>query len=189
MFQPGDSHGHLPFHSQNRPDSWVDYPLGIRRADFIKQLEQRSTELVNHVQALPEAAGRPYQSVAGRFRKDLSIPNVIHRDRVKEGLVAVLCVKETRRTIKQAYAVKRPRLVFTKRPQRALYHDPMDPESGLMSVRLETGFPCMIQVDVNGPRWPDKCGNGDWVLCSRTTPLSGSPIPRPPSDWRTGLPS
>lgn len=145
--------GYLPFHSENRLNSWVDYTLGIRRADFIKQLEQRSTELVNHAKALAEAAGRPYQYVAGRIRKELYIQNVIHRDRVKEGLVAVLCVQETCRTVKLAYADKRPRLVFTKRPQRVLYHYHMDPEFGLMYVRLETWFPYTIQVYVNGHDW------------------------------------
>ena len=53
--------GHLPFHREKRLVSWVDSILGIRRADFVKQLEQRSTELVNLAKVLAEAAGRPYQ--------------------------------------------------------------------------------------------------------------------------------
>lgn len=145
--------GYLPFHSEDRLNSWVDYTLRIRRADFLKHLERKSEELVTHAKALAEAAGRPYEYVSGRIRKELYIQNLIRRDRVQEGLVAVLCVQETCRTVKLAYADKRPRLIFSRRPQRVLYYYQVDPEFGLMHVRLETWFPYTIQVYVNGHDW------------------------------------
>ncbi len=114
--------GYLPFHSEDRLNSWVDYTLRIRRADFLKHLERKSEELVTHAKAFAEAAGRPYEYVAGRIRKELYIQNLIRRDRVQDGLVAVLCVQETCRTVKLAYADKRPRLIFSRRPQRVLYY-------------------------------------------------------------------
>ncbi|MGE3809284.1 MAG: hypothetical protein AB7K24_31860 [Gemmataceae bacterium] len=44
----------------------------------------------------------------------------------------------------------RPRLVFARRPQRVLYFYFLDPQFGLVHVRLQTWFPFTIQVYVNG---------------------------------------
>lgn len=145
--------GYLPLRNENQLNSWVDYTLRIRRADFLKLLERKSTELVTHAKAFAAAAGRPYEYLAGRIRKELYIQDLIRRDRVREGLVAVLCVQETCRTVKLAYADKRPRLVFSRRPQRVLYYYHVDPQFGLMYVRVETWFPYTIQVYVNGHDW------------------------------------
>jgi len=145
--------GYLPFHSEGELNSWVDYTLRIRRTEFIKQLDQRSEQLVDHARAMARNAGRPYEYRPGRFRKEQFIQEIIRRDHVTEGLVAVLCTQETCRSIKLAYADKRPRLIFAKRPQRVLYYYFLDRDFGLMSIRLETWFPYTIQVYVNGHDW------------------------------------
>jgi len=145
--------GYLPFHSEGELNSWVDYTLRIRRTDFVTQLEQRSEELVNHAKAFAAKASRPYEYRQGRFRKEQFIQDIIRRDNVTEGLVAVLCTQETCRSIKLAYADKRPRLIFAKRPQRVLYYYFLDRDFGLMYIRLETWFPYTIQVYVNGHDW------------------------------------
>jgi hypothetical protein len=145
--------GYLPFHSEGELNSWVDYTLRIRRVDFVTQLEQRSEELVDHAKAFAAKAGRLYEYRQGKFRKEQFIQDIIHRDNVTEGLVAVLCTQETCRSIKLAYADKRPRLIFAKRPQRVLYYYFLDRDFGLMYIRLETWFPYTIQVYVNGHDW------------------------------------
>jgi hypothetical protein len=145
--------GYLPFHSESELNSWVDYGLKIRRSDFIQQLDQRSGELVDHAKHFAEQAGRPYEYRQGWFRKEQFIQDIIRRDGVTEGLVAVLCVQETCRTVKLAQGKDRPRLVFTKRPQRVLYYYFIDRVFGLMYVRLETWFPYTIQVYCNGHDW------------------------------------
>lgn len=133
--------GYLPFHSESYLNSWVDYELGIRRTEFIKQLDQKSQELVEHAKTLAETSGRPYDYRQGWFRKEQFIQEIVQRDQVAEGLVAVLCVQETCRTVKLAYGEKRPWLKFAKRPQRVLYYDFVDRNFGLMHVRLQTWFP------------------------------------------------
>jgi len=145
--------GYLPFHSEGELNSWVDYTLRIRRVDFVTQLEQRSEELVVQAKAFAAKANRLYEYREGKFRKEQFIQNIIRRDNVTEGLVAVLCTKETCRSIKLAYADKRPRLIFAKRPQRVLYYYFIDRDFGLMYIRLETWFPYTIQVYVNGHDW------------------------------------
>jgi hypothetical protein len=145
--------GYLPFHSEANLNSWVDFILNIRRVDFVKQLEERSDELVEHARQRTAKSGRPYEYRQGWFRKDEVIQDIIRRDGVTEGLVAVLCVQETCRTVKLASGKRRPHLVFANRPQRVLYHYFLDPEFGLMYVRLETWFPYTVQVYVNGHDW------------------------------------
>lgn len=145
--------GYLPFHNEAALNSWVDSGLHMRRTEFVKQLEQRSEELVVHAKACAQAAGRPYEYRQGQFDKAEFIQQIVQRDKVTSGLVAVLCVQEVCRTVKLAFGEQRPRLVFAKRPQRVLYYYCLDPDFGLIYIRLETWFPYTIQVYVNGHDW------------------------------------
>lgn len=145
--------GHLPFGGDDHLNAFVDNVLKIRRKDFLPMLEKLSAKLVEHAQALAEAAGRPYEYHQGKFRKESYIQNLIRRDAISEGLVAVLCCQETCRTVKLRYGQGRPCLQFAYRPQRVLYYYRLDREFGLMYVRIQTWFPYTIQVYVNGHDW------------------------------------
>src|SRR5208282_813880 len=48
---------------------------------------------------------------------------------------------------------ERPRLVNARRQQRVLYFYFLDPELGLIHIRLATWFPFTVQVYVNGHSW------------------------------------
>lgn len=145
--------GHLPFGGDAHLNAFVDNVLRMRRKDFIPLLEKHSQRLVEHAQALAKAAGRPYEYRQGKFRKENFIQNIIRHERVHDGLVAVLCCQETCRTVKLRHGRLRPELVFAYRPQRVLYYYSIDPEFGLMYVRVQTWFPYTIQVYVNGHDW------------------------------------
>jgi hypothetical protein len=145
--------GHLPFGGDDHLNAFVDQVLKIRRKDFIPMLEKLSAKLVDHAKALAEAAGRPYEYHQGKFRKEAYIQNLLRENRVTEGLVAVLCCQETCRTVRLRYGDKRPSLHFAYRPQRVLYYYRIDPEFGLMYVRIQTWFPYTMQVYVNGHDW------------------------------------
>jgi hypothetical protein len=145
--------GHLPFGGDAHLNSFVDNVLGIRRKDFIPMLEQFSHRLVEHGKTLAQQAGRPYEYRQGKFRKENFIQNIIRRDGVGAGLVAVLCCQETCRTVKLRHAAGRPELIFAYRPQRVLYYYRIDPDFGLIYVRIQTWFPYTIQVYVNGHDW------------------------------------
>jgi hypothetical protein len=108
---------------------------------------------VDHAKAMAARAGRPHEYRQGKFRKDTFIQKLLHQDGIHEGLVAVLCVQETCRTVKLRHARRRPRLVFARRPQRVLYYYRVDRDFGLMYLRLETWFPYTFQVYVNGHEW------------------------------------
>lgn len=145
--------GHLSFGGDDYLNSFVDYGLQIRRKDFIPMLVKHSDTLVKHAKAIAEREGRPYEYRQGKFRKERFIQEIIRRDAITEGLVAVLCCQETCRTVKLRHGRKRPELVFAYRPQRVLYYYTIDPDFGLMYVRLQTWFPYTVQVYVNGHDW------------------------------------
>lgn len=145
--------GYLPFGDEEHLNSYVDYLLKMRRMDFLPWLEKQSEKLVEHAKQVARKRGRPYEYRQGRFSKEHFIQKIIRDERLSEGLVAVLCVQETCRTVKLKYAKKRPRLVFARRPQRVVYFYWLDAEFGLMYVRMQTWFPYTIQVYTNGHDW------------------------------------
>ena len=145
--------GYLPFRGERNLNSLVDCRLRIKRKDFILQLEKYSQQLVDHAQQMARQYQRPYQYIQGKFRKETYIQELIKKHRIQSGLVAVLCVQEHCKTIKLQYQEKRPRLIYTRRPQRVLYYYWLDDDFGLMYVRLQTWFPYDIQIYVNGHHW------------------------------------
>ncbi|MGD9857293.1 MAG: hypothetical protein AB7U20_20315 [Planctomycetaceae bacterium] len=125
----------------------------MRRKDVLPWLARQSQSLVEHAQRIAEQAGRPDDYRQGKFSTEVFIQQLISRDRLSEGLAAVLCVPETCRSIKLTYGKRRPWLRFAPRPQRVLYYYQLDRHFGLMHIRLETWFPFTIQVSVNGHDW------------------------------------
>jgi hypothetical protein len=142
--------GYLPFFKDAYLNGFVDSVLRMRRKDFVPFLENCSEELVEHAKRL---AGDHYRFVQGDHDKERIIRGQIHERKLTEGLVAVLCCMETCRGVRLRYAEKRPQLQFSKRPQRVLYYYFLDPEFGLIYVRMQTFFPFTIQVYVNGHDW------------------------------------
>ena len=133
--------------------SYVDHVLKMKRKDFLPWLQQHSQTLVEHAQQLAQQYGRPYEYRQGRFKKEAFIHELIRRDKLDVGLVAVLCVQETCRSVALRYGTGKPRLVFAKRPQRVLYYYWLDANFGLMYLRLQSWFPYTMQVYVNGHDW------------------------------------
>jgi hypothetical protein len=125
----------------------------MRRKDFLPLLQSQSERLVTHAKQLAESAGRPYLYLQGKHRKETLVKELIHKDKLSEGLIAVLCCMETCRTVKLKYARQRPELGFAYRPQRVLYFYRLDADFGLMYIRLQTWFPYVVQVYVNGHDW------------------------------------
>jgi hypothetical protein len=145
--------GHLPFGDEHHLNSFVDAGLRMRRKDFLPWLEKHSQRLVDHGKQLAEKYNRPYQYYQGKVDKEKLIKGIMHRDALDMGLVAVLCVQETCRTVKLRYEKRKPRLMFARRPQRVLYYYWLDANFGLMYLRLQTWFPYTMQVYVNGHDW------------------------------------
>ena len=84
--------GYLPFFRDDDLHRLSDWELRMRRKDFIPFLEDRSEELVDHAKQM---AGTHYQYFEGKPDKEALIRKEIHQRGLTEGLVAVLCCKET----------------------------------------------------------------------------------------------
>jgi hypothetical protein len=145
--------GYLPFGRDHHLNGWVDHALKMRRKDFLPFVEKQSQALVDHAQAEADKAGVPFQRLTGKPKKEALVRDLLRQSPRNEGLVTVLQVMETCRTVKLLHGNNRPRLAFAPRPQRVLYYYFLDPEFGLMHVRIQTWFPFTIQVYVNGHDW------------------------------------
>jgi hypothetical protein len=145
--------GYLPFGRDEHLNGWVDHGLKMRRMDFLPFVEKQSQALVDHAKAQAEKAGVPFQRLEGQPKKEKLVQDLLRQCPRDQGLVTILQVMETCRTVKLRHGQGRPRLAFARRPQRVLYYYFLDPEFGLMYVRLQTWFPFTIQVYVNGHDW------------------------------------
>lgn len=142
--------GYLPYFRDDDLHRLSDWELRMRRKDFVPFLEDRSEELVAHAKQM---AGEHYQYFESKPDKETLIRKKIQQRGVTEGLVAVLCCKETCRGVKLRHGEGKPTLSFTQRPQRVLYYYILDPDFGLIHVRVQTFFPYTVQVYVNAHDW------------------------------------
>ena len=145
--------GYLPFGGDAHLNRFVDHALKMRRKDFLPFVEEQSDALVAHAKATAQSAGAPYQYLQGKHSKEQIVQDLIRARGLSEGLVTILCCQETCRTVKLLHGQGRPRLTFAPRPQRVLYFYFLDPDFGLLHIRLQTWFPFTLQVYVNGHDW------------------------------------
>jgi hypothetical protein len=145
--------GYLPFYTDAGLNSLSDYELRLCRKDFIPFLEERSDELVEHAKYLAKESNAPYEFLDGQRNKEEFVRQEIQKRGLSEGLVAVLCCMENCRGVKLRHGKDRPQLVFKTRPQRAVYFYFLDPDFGLIHVRIQTFFPYTIQIYLNGHDW------------------------------------
>ena len=146
--------GHLAMSSVSELERFVDYVLRVRRSHFIKVIAPEfSNTLVNYAQALAQKYGRTYLYRTGFFKKDQWAESLIHEQRIECGLVGVLCTMETCNSFDLVPSEKRPRFISRPRQQRVLYYYFLDPQLGLIHVRLQTWAPYTFQVYVNGHDW------------------------------------
>ncbi len=145
--------GHLPFSDDAHLNRFVDGTLRIKRKDFLPLMEEKSHLLVQHAKDFAARHHAPYLYLQGSHRKEDIVHQHIRDRRLSEGLVCVLCCQETCRSVKLLHGQGRPRLAFTRRPQRVLYFYFLDPTFGLRHVRIQTWFPFTAQVYLNGHDW------------------------------------
>jgi hypothetical protein len=115
-----------------------DNVLKIKRKDFMAFAEEQSEVVVDHAQRLAQEAGAEYRFLQGHHRKDKLVDEILRNRPILEGLVCVLCCMECCPSFKMVSGKDRPRLVNTRRVQRVLYFYFLDPDLGLIYIRLTT---------------------------------------------------
>ena len=126
---------------------------GVLLKDFGAYAEATSQKIRTATEALVRERGRPLQYLAkSTTSKEAVVRDLLRRDGVRDGLVAVLsCVEPC-----WSFEVRRNRntkhLDLCRAWRKCLhyYHYYLDPQWGLMHVRLQTWFPFTLHIVVNG---------------------------------------
>jgi len=141
------------------------YPGGMRR--YLSQAGVLLKEFAAHAEAVTErikAASIQKAQTLGRevrylpsaqTRKEAVAKEIAARDDITEGLVCVLTCVEPCSSFEIFRNRETKRLELRPRLRKCLhyYHYWMHPKFGLMHARLQTWFPFMIQICLNGREW------------------------------------
>jgi hypothetical protein len=144
--------GYLPFSYARGMEGFLDRQH-IRIKDFPNLAKEQSSALKENARQLALQAGRPVIPVPYKIRKEDYARQLAQKDGITQGLVCVFTTQEACPSFKIAYGVGRPRLVQSRPRCVVLYFYYLDPEFGLLHIRLPTWFPFTIQVYVNGHEW------------------------------------
>jgi hypothetical protein len=130
---------------------------GILMKDFRSFAITLSERITDHAKAFAQSQDRPYQHVfSPKASKEEIARAIIERDKVKRGLVCVLSCVEPCKTFRFARLSRKNKhfgLKYIDGQCLHLYFYFLDPEFGLMHVRLQTWLPFPIQVCLNGWEW------------------------------------
>jgi hypothetical protein len=141
--------GHLPFCYAHGMENFL-----ADKGILLKNLKtfglQQAERLKSHAEKL---FGEPPIFLRRKARKDALALQIARDKGVTEGLVAVFSCMETCSTFRILYGKGCPRLKHDFRRILVLYFYFLDPEFGLLHVRIPTWFPLSIQVYVNGHEW------------------------------------
>ena len=130
--------GHLPISYGPALEGFVDHVLKVRRCEFMAFAEKQSEILVDHAQRLALQAGAEYRFLKGIHRKEAIVDEILRKRPINEGLICILCCMECCPSFRLKYGKGRPSLVNARRQQRVLYFYLLDPELGLIHIRLTT---------------------------------------------------
>jgi hypothetical protein len=126
---------------------------GILLKDFRAFALKQSALLKDHARRLAEDAGRPFIPLQHKIRKEEQARQLIRQHNLSDGLVCVFAVQEMCPSFKIAYGQGRPCLNRSYPRCLVLYFYYLDPEFGLIHLRLPTWFPFTVQVYLNGHEW------------------------------------
>lgn len=115
--------------------------------DFVKQQSQR---IADHAEQFVKRSRRRYIYLNGPHRKEALAKDIARDEGITEGLVCVMRAVEPCQSFKMIPGEKRPRLVNARRKCLTFYFYFLDPKLGLLHVRLQSWFPLLMQVCING---------------------------------------
>lgn len=129
---------------------------GVLLKDFGSYAERLSKRIIGHAEGVAKECGRPMEYLASpKTSKEQLARKIVERDGVTEGLICVLTCVEPCQSFKviKDKSQKKLKLVGRQRQCLHVYFYYLDPEFGLMHVRLQSWFPFTIQIGLNGREW------------------------------------
>jgi len=135
--------------------------VGVLIKDFKHFVLRKSSQVIDAGKALAASSGRPFEYLEESCTRRSGDPKgekalaIARRDSIDRGLICVFSTLEPCLTFQGKFSriFNRPELVHRRRKCLHLYFYFIDPEFGLMHLRLQTWFPFQIQVYVNGREW------------------------------------
>jgi hypothetical protein len=124
--------------------------------DFGRYAEQLSGAVTAHAHAMAEELGRPFEYLGSwKIRKEDRAREILARDGVREGLIAIFSCVEGCRTfgVRSHRRTRRLEPVSQERRCAHLYFYYWDRDFGLLHVRVQTWLPFTIQICLNGREW------------------------------------
>lgn len=124
--------------------------------DFKQFATKLTAELCQNAQQLAQSLKRPFLYLnSSAISKEEEVQKICHQDNIQEGLVAVLRCVEPCRTYKMRgnYQTKLLEPHLEAGQCMHLYFYVQDPRFGLLHVRLQTWFPFLIHIGLNGHEW------------------------------------
>lgn len=145
-------HGYLDI---NLPKNLEAFMLnqGLLFKDFKKFAQRHSQAIKDWAVQTAEKADRPFIKVRGRMRKDDDAGNIARRDGITEGLICVYQTLENCSSFNLAFGKNRPFLVKAMRKCLFFYFYFMDPDFGLIHVRIQSWWPFTVQIYIHGHSW------------------------------------
>lgn len=124
--------------------------------DFKNYATGLTDKVCQDAKDLAKAQGRPYLYLnSSAISKEEKVRDIIRRDNIKEGLVAVLSCVEPCRTYRARGNPQTKMLEMGLQSARCLhiYFYVQHPRFGLLHLRLQTWFPFLIHICMNGHEW------------------------------------
>ena len=126
--------------------------LNVLLKDFSSYANHVTSMIVSHTEEMAASLGRPLVYLTSpKIPKEQTALEVLKNNPVSDGLICILSVVEgcqTFQPVKQDNGMLQLRSVMRKCKYYYFYY--LDKNFGFMHVKLQTWFPFMIQVYING---------------------------------------
>jgi hypothetical protein len=129
---------------------------GVLLKEFGAFAERMTTRVKEAATQAAQKAGRPIQYLnSGAISKEELARQIAQRDKISSGLIGLFMAVEPclSYAIRKDRARQQIKLVLETRKCTHLYHYYLDPEFGLMHVRVQSWFPFTVDICLNARHW------------------------------------
>lgn len=141
--------GHLPLGFSRAMEDLLSHN-GLLIKDFKSFVFKQAVRIKEHARTFAQQHGRPFLPLSSPIAMETRASQIVEQEKLKEGLVCIFSQVEPCRSFKIGFGDKRPRILAARRKCLFIYYYFLDPELGLIHVRIQTWFPLTCQVYVNG---------------------------------------
>lgn len=116
-------------------------------------LVEHSDKLRSHAERMAADAGRPFEYLEKKIPMERRARQIAAEDGITNGLVCIFRVLQPCRSFSFKFQKGSGYVQSARRKCLHLYYYFMDPQFGLIHVKVQTWFPMTMQVYVNGQEW------------------------------------